>query len=663
MFEHYELYELVERAQEIGGQEGDALKMELARRYRQGIGVEPDENEALYWEGLMENRECNAELETPETEPVADPVQDSQNTEEGTEAHYRSLPEEALYQAYLQREPWAVYIFAEHMLEMNDATGLRELKSLAHTLEQGFASGVSSSDVADLLIAVKRRYGHAKEFGEFTEKNLNEARNLYEAAIELGSREAIEDALRCYQKMGRLSEEENSVLPLLQKLANGNPREKLVAAQLYQTLGRITEAAINYKVVAESVENNPFLRAKAMLGRIEIHCMTEQELLARSDNGDAAASFAAGQLYVVQEKYAPAEHMFARAMEQDTVFLEKAEIMRSIAQLMWQKEEQQAIEREKQAIEQAKQEERQRQEEEARQKRESTMWFKARAFLKRFKNHQIFTFLFAILLTIGVKTLVHGAIRSLALVKFDAFENVELQYQGVEPYASVEVVNHSDNSFLQTVSYYVSPSDNLKNGDDITVTATFSHRIAFLAGYKVKERKKTYTVSGVNTIELREDPVDTECRAALEQQAMNQINAYLADRDWLDLYMALLPGENGYSLWSRYGYSGTIGDLSQHSSYLLTIKDGITAEDEDVANKYVITYFMPITLERNKEVFFDGNAYFSVAFSNLSYDEDGNIVVDLNSGDLYSPLNSEEAVYELLGNSMDKYIVEEIAPQ
>lgn len=81
---------------------------------------------------------------------------------------------------------------------------------------------------------------------------------------------------------------------------------------------------------------------------------------------------------------------------------------------------------------------------------------------------------------------------------FDPFERLEVTFSGTAPYGTASAYNYG-NDYSGT--YKVTPNNNLKNGDKVTVTYSCSDKATMIANYGKypSSFEKTYTVSGLNT--------------------------------------------------------------------------------------------------------------------------------------------------------------------
>ena len=79
--------------------------------------------------------------------------------------------------------------------------------------------------------------------------------------------------------------------------------------------------------------------------------------------------------------------------------------------------------------------------------------------------------------------------------KVDVFETLEIEVTGYSPEIRVQVNNNSSDEFIKTVSYSLSESYGLSNGDLITITANYSSLDAKEQKIVVIEDEMSYTIT------------------------------------------------------------------------------------------------------------------------------------------------------------------------
>ena len=187
---------------------------------------------------------------------------------------------------------------------------------------------------------------------------------------------------------------------------------------------------------------------------------------------------------------------------------------------------------------------------------------------------------------------------------FDPFENVDVTFSGTAPYAEASVYGYGA-SYGGT--YTVTPNNNLKNGDTVTVTFACEDNPTMIAQYGKypSSYEKTYTVSGLTTY----------------VQSISEISA--ADFDKLL--------ENAIEKIWVIGY-GNYKDAKYCGNYFYT------AKDQPAHGVYFLQWCgMPVgnavcfVFEHPSDFYGQeatGTAYTVIALENLTLDENGNLVYE-----------------------------------
>lgn len=101
-------------------------------------------------------------------------------------------------------------------------------------------------------------------------------------------------------------------------------------------------------------------------------------------------------------------------------------------------------------------------------------------------------------MTTGEKTYTYTVSGLSEYEELDAFKDVELAYSGYAPAASAYIKNNSNNDYLEYLDYTLSKSEEISNGDTITVTVS-DDDVDYLKrnGYILKEVSRDFTAENV----------------------------------------------------------------------------------------------------------------------------------------------------------------------
>lgn len=313
MYSNLSIDELVERSQETDGVESNALKREIARRFREGIGVNIDFAEAEYWEGLIRN---------PEFETVQAMISDVKD--EGPEFADMLTAEECaqmnareLYRAYRTGDPWASYYFALHMIaEGESRNAIGDLEDLIDRVERSSDGGRMPANSLYLLAQSKLQLGRLYEecFGV---DGVPKAVVCYEeAALELGYSEAVPDLIRLYAA-DDIAAHEKQLLPLLQKMEEESVEKRMFVAELYRQIGRKVFAIAVYQDLllgGELSAHNTLVVTKRLM---DFGVINGQDLHSRSEKGEAAATYWLGVSAYETGNYAESQRLLLLCGDQD----------------------------------------------------------------------------------------------------------------------------------------------------------------------------------------------------------------------------------------------------------------------------------------------------------------------------------------------------------
>ncbi len=123
------------------------------------------------------------------------------------------------------------------------------------------------------------------------------------------------------------------------------------------------------------------------------------------------------------------------------------------------------------------------------------------------------------------------------LEKVDAFQDIEVEYEGASPFLYMNVESTSDIDFLDDAYYSVEgPNDNIRLGDEVEVTVSYSEYDAEEEGYMVEDETTKMTVGGddidvyVEKVEeISEDAMSMlveDAKLAIEDEVFNNVYTY-----------------------------------------------------------------------------------------------------------------------------------------
>lgn len=203
-----------------------------------------------------------------------------------------------------------------------------------------------------------------------------------------------------------------------------------------------------------------------------------------------------------------------------------------------------------------------------------------------------------------------------AVNTFDAFDGVEVEFDGISPDGSATVNTLPTAEAAKSLYYTLDEQYNLANGDTVTVTV-HSNRDDFSDciekyGAIPAATEKTYTVEGLKEYITSTDGLTDSVLVSLQNQAEDVLNAYIA-KSW-DSERVTLKGM------SYLGY------------YILTPKnkDNYGVYQDVIILPYQVTSHNHFEDDKGQVYDADVSYYWYIAFRNVSKDADGNIAGGLD---------------------------------
>lgn len=203
-----------------------------------------------------------------------------------------------------------------------------------------------------------------------------------------------------------------------------------------------------------------------------------------------------------------------------------------------------------------------------------------------------------------------------AVNTFDAFDGVEVEFNGISPDGSATVNTLPTAEAAKGLYYTLDEQYNLANGDTVTVTV-HSNRDDFSDciekyGAIPAATEKTYTLEGLKEYITSTDGLTDSVLVSLQNQAEDVLNAYIA-KSW-DSECVTLKGM------SYLGY------------YILTPKnkDNYGVSQDVIILPYQVTSHNHFEDDKGQVYDADVSYYWYIAFRNVSKDADGNIAGGLD---------------------------------
>ena len=173
--------------------------------------------------------------------------------------------------------------------------------------------------------------------------------------------------------------------------------------------------------------------------------------------------------------------------------------------------------------------------------------------------------------------------------EIDLFEDIEIKVKGVSPNLSISIESNSENEFIQDyVYYYADTSYGLADGDEITITASYSEYDAIEFGVVAKEDTMKYTVEAEVSYAKDVDDFSENIISALNEGMIESIK----DEINYSKYSVYSHNSAQYNPTSSYSSDLVAGEPELVNLYLLTPKseDDYYSYENIVYGIYKVTY-------------------------------------------------------------------------
>lgn len=202
-----------------------------------------------------------------------------------------------------------------------------------------------------------------------------------------------------------------------------------------------------------------------------------------------------------------------------------------------------------------------------------------------------------------------------AVNTFDAFDGVEVEFDGISPDGSATVNTLPTAEAAEGLYYTLDEQYNLANGDTVTVTV-HSNRDDFSDciekyGAIPAATEKTYTVEGLKEYITSTDGLTDSVLVSLQNQAEDVLKAYAAN---------------------SFGDGETFKGMSYLGNYILTKKNRDSWGDENmIILAYQVTVHDNYTSDNTGASYDGDNSYYwYISFKNVSKNADGSIATGLD---------------------------------
>lgn len=194
------------------------------------------------------------------------------------------------------------------------------------------------------------------------------------------------------------------------------------------------------------------------------------------------------------------------------------------------------------------------------------------------------------------------------------FDSIEVVYSGTAPYGAASVNVLSNEDYLGSLQFTVSPQGGLSNGDTVTVSisnldGSLEDSLVQNYGITLDETQTSYTVEGLSEYVTSLDQISEDTLAKMQSQSEDVMRAEAARRS---------------------ADNASLDQMTYAGSYLLSAKNPDSGYGE--YNMLYLVYQLESSIRYEEEDITDSfSYYYTVRFDDLIANTDGTVTVDLSN--------------------------------
>ncbi len=209
----------------------------------------------------------------------------------------------------------------------------------------------------------------------------------------------------------------------------------------------------------------------------------------------------------------------------------------------------------------------------------------------------------------------------------DVFDGIDVSFTGISPLGKADVNTEgqfSSNGYGLPYQWMVIPSENLANGDTVTVSFNVTDMESFVNQYGAvpEYMEKEFAVTGLDSYIIDIATLSDENISALKKEAEDQIDSYCSKNS--DVIAGMLTGNYGGSIIS-YEYNDPILE----NVYFYVEKNNSDYIKGNLSYVPVFIYSTNISAETKLGFIRDNGSedfYFAITFNNLILENNDNLV-------------------------------------
>ena len=172
----------------------------------------------------------------------------------------------------------------------------------------------------------------------------------------------------------------------------------------------------------------------------------------------------------------------------------------------------------------------------------------------------------------------------LRTIKVDVMKDIVFTYTGENGNATVSAINGSDDlnkrtqSFLDTVTYEITPNENLSNGDTIHVVASYDETISSQYHFEAKKLEADFTVEGLNNRYESFSDIDVDYLENIYEQAQKYVDNHVKE------------------IYEMDGNEGDVDLLSSTSIYKAFLQSNSSQTSDRILELFELVYDTEVTI-------------------------------------------------------------------
>lgn len=207
-----------------------------------------------------------------------------------------------------------------------------------------------------------------------------------------------------------------------------------------------------------------------------------------------------------------------------------------------------------------------------------------------------------------------------ATTELNPFDYAEPEYSGASSEGTVQMKLKSANEAMNAVSFSFDKSSELKEGDQITVTASVDSEEDFAQKYGMilSETEKTYTVPKLDKYVTDISEIPTDIINEMDAQFRDELKSQYAEKDYKEIKDMKLVAN--YVLSLKDGMKASYGDSHSYSYFVYKVSDYDSSEKTDYSY-YWCGWYMDVLLKADGQCEYEKKNYDSIDSTNLFSDD------------------------------------------